>query len=175
MNDRRIEQSYGRCFGRQQLLANSIENFIHMNKKSDGPKFTKFWISKSVSIARVVACFPQASRSESLPAATVADSETPCFCACLSYPPLLCRSAASRALPLVLQSNPSIAWRNSLREWLSDDWQGLKLWLRLSSAAWPTVVKVLSAYLGQLKTPKLKTALSIYPPDCSAARFRKNI
>ena len=28
MNDRKIEQCDGRCFGRQQLLANSIENFI---------------------------------------------------------------------------------------------------------------------------------------------------
>ena len=36
MNDRKIERSYGRCSGRQQLLANSIENFIlHVEKKSD--------------------------------------------------------------------------------------------------------------------------------------------
>ena len=34
MNDRKIEWSYGRCFGRQQLLADSIKNFIsHENKK----------------------------------------------------------------------------------------------------------------------------------------------
>ena len=34
MTDRKIERSDGRGFGRQQLLANSIENFIsHENKK----------------------------------------------------------------------------------------------------------------------------------------------
>ena len=45
----KIERSDGRGFGRQQLLANSIENF------------KPFWILNWVSIARVVACFPQAS------------------------------------------------------------------------------------------------------------------
>ena len=33
MNDRKIERSDGRCFGRQQFLANSIENFISHEKK----------------------------------------------------------------------------------------------------------------------------------------------
>ena len=42
-----------------------------------------FW----VTIARVVACFPQASLL--LPAATTAYSETPCVCACPSDPPAL--------------------------------------------------------------------------------------
>ena len=35
MNERKIEQHYERCFGQQQLLANSIENFISLDKKSD--------------------------------------------------------------------------------------------------------------------------------------------
>ena len=34
MNDCKIELSNGRCFGLQQLLANSIENFISHEKKS---------------------------------------------------------------------------------------------------------------------------------------------
>ena len=33
MIDTKIEQSYGRCFGQQQLLANSIEIFISHEKK----------------------------------------------------------------------------------------------------------------------------------------------
>ena len=43
MTDRKIERSDGRCFGRQQLLANSIEISFHMKKKVTrcGPKFTK--------------------------------------------------------------------------------------------------------------------------------------
>ena len=35
MNDRKVERSKGHCFGRQILLANSIENFILHEKKSD--------------------------------------------------------------------------------------------------------------------------------------------
>ena len=35
MTNRKIERSYGRCFGWQQLLTNSIENFISHEKKSD--------------------------------------------------------------------------------------------------------------------------------------------
>ena len=68
MTDRKIERSDGRCFGRQQLLANSIENFISHEKKSDSsrPEIYKalkpYWLLNWVSIARVVACFPQASR-----------------------------------------------------------------------------------------------------------------
>ena len=68
MNDRKIERSDGRGFGRQQLLANSIENFISHEKKSDSsrPEIYKalkpYWLLNWVSIARVVACFPQASR-----------------------------------------------------------------------------------------------------------------
>ena len=33
MNDREIQQSNGRCLGRQQLLANSINILFHMKKK----------------------------------------------------------------------------------------------------------------------------------------------
>ena len=90
MTDRKIERSDGRCFDWQQLLANSIEIFISHEKKSDSsrPEIYKalkpYWLLNWVSITRVVACFPQASRSR--PAATAADSETPCVCACPSDP-----------------------------------------------------------------------------------------
>ena len=35
MNDRKIKQRDGLCLGQQQLLANSIKNFISHAKKSD--------------------------------------------------------------------------------------------------------------------------------------------
>ena len=76
MNDRKIERSDGRGFGRQQLLANSIEIFISHEKKSDSSRpeiyiaLKPCWLLNWVSIARVVACFPQASLSR--PAATAA-------------------------------------------------------------------------------------------------------
>ena len=38
MTDRKIERSDGRCFGRQQLLADSIEISFHMNRKSDSSR-----------------------------------------------------------------------------------------------------------------------------------------
>ena len=43
MIDRKIEQSHGLCFGQQQLLANSIKNFISHEKKvtCSCPNFTK--------------------------------------------------------------------------------------------------------------------------------------
>ena len=77
MTDRKIERSYGRGFGWQQLLANSIEIFISHEKKSDSlrPKIYKAlklcWLLNWVSIARVVASFPQANRSP--PAAIAAN------------------------------------------------------------------------------------------------------
>ena len=54
------------CFGQQQLLANSIENFISHDKKCyQQPEICKalkaFWLLKWVNITRVVTCFPQAS------------------------------------------------------------------------------------------------------------------
>ena len=41
--DKKIERSYGRCFGWQQLLADSIKIFMSYEKKMSGhcPKFTK--------------------------------------------------------------------------------------------------------------------------------------
>ena len=39
MNDRKIERIDGRGFGRQQLLADSIENFVSYEKKKVARKF----------------------------------------------------------------------------------------------------------------------------------------
>ena len=90
MNDRKIERRDGRCFGRQLFLADSIQqNFISHEKKSysSRPEIYKAlkpcWLLIRVSIARVVACFPQLA---SEPAATATDSETPCVCARPSDP-----------------------------------------------------------------------------------------
>ena len=77
MTDRKIQRSNERVFGRQQLLANSIENFISHEKGSHSSRpdiykaLKPCWLSNWVSITRVVACFPQASLSR--PAATAAD------------------------------------------------------------------------------------------------------
>ena len=83
------------------------------------------------------------------PAATAADSETPCVCARPSDPPKLCRSAAPKTWPFILQSNPSIVFSNSLRDWLPDylHWlAGARTWTQtwtLPPDQW--VVVVLSA------------------------------
>ena len=76
MTDREIERSDGRCFGYKAALK-------------------PCWLLNWVSIARVVACFPQASLSR--PAATAADSETtPSVCAGPSDPRKQRRRAAPR-------------------------------------------------------------------------------
>ena len=95
-----------------------------------GPAFTNtFSLSNWVSIARLVACLPQASRQ--LAAVTAAYLETPCVCSCQSYLPKLCLSPAPRAQPLIFQSKPSISLWNSIQEWLPDNRQGLELGLKL--------------------------------------------
>ena len=50
------------------------------------------------------------------PAATAADSETPCVCDRPSDQPKLCWSAALRARPLILRSKSSLVFWNSLPE-----------------------------------------------------------
>ena len=147
MNDRKIEQSDGSCFVLQQLLADSIEKKSDSSRPDIYKALRPCWLSNRVSIARVMAHFPQVSRS--LPVATAADLETPCVCARPPDPPMLCRSAAPRAWPLILQPNPSIVFSNSLREWLPDDlhwsagaWTWTQTWT-LPPDQW--VVEVLSA------------------------------
>ena len=109
-----------------------------------------FWLSNWVSIARVVACFPQASL-----ASTDSRKLRNSLCARPSYQPKLCQSAAPTAWPLILQSKLSIVFSNSLLEWLPDD----RHWL---AGAWPwtqtwtlppdqSVVEVLSAQKPQNK------------------------
>ena len=67
MNDCKMERSNECCFGLQQLLPNSTENFISHEKKrwlvaaQYLQALKSFWLSNWVSIAKVVACFPQAS------------------------------------------------------------------------------------------------------------------
>ena len=184
MNDRKIERSDGHDFDRQQLLAYSIENFISHEKKSDSTRpdiykaFKPFWLSNWVSIARVVARFPQASLSR--PAATAADLETPCVCARPSDPPKLCRSAAQRAWPLILQSKLRLSSGIAFGSDCQMTRRGLNLDSNLNSAAWPMGCRVLSAQrlwnprikfnklCGVwilLRTPKLRTAVSQYQPS----------
>ena len=162
-----------------QLLANAIENFISHEKKSDSsrPKIYKalndFWLSNWVGIAKVIACFLQASRL--LPTATVADSETPCVCARPSDPPKQCRRAAQRAWLLILPSLPSITFWNRLQRDCQMTGRGSNLDSNLNSAAWSTGCKgficseapkcvEFEFFLSSLKTPKLRTSLRGYQP-----------
>ena len=95
---------------------------FHMRKKSviNTKNLRSVNLTLELSEARVVALFPQASQSR------------PCVCACQTNQPKLCWSTAPRAWPLILQSNPSTVFSNSLLEWLPDETtstglQGLKL------------------------------------------------
>ena len=101
---------------------------------------TRIW----VSIARVVAYFPQASLS--LPAATAANLETPCQCVCArpSDPHKQSERVAPRAWPLILPSVPSMTFWNSLRRHCKMTGRGT-----LPPDQW--VVKVLSPLKSQHK------------------------
>ena len=135
--------------GRQQPLADSMKISFHMENKKwlvatrslqRNPKFTKpCWLLNWVGIARVVACFPQASLSWA--AATAADSETPCVRARPSYPRKHSRRAAQRAWPLILPSKTSIVFWNSLRRDCQMTCRGSNLDSNLNCAAWPTSCK----------------------------------
>ena len=95
--DRKIERSNlnlnARGFGSLKVLTKSIENFIYIIKLYEEKiiwfvtyqnlrESRPFLISKLVT--RMSALFPQASQL--LPAATAADSETPCVCARPTHP-----------------------------------------------------------------------------------------
>ena len=86
MVDQKSEWTDGRCFGWQQLPANSIENFISGENKwivaALYLQSIKTFLTLWVSIGRAVARFPQASRSRA--AATGDVLEMPCVCACSS-------------------------------------------------------------------------------------------
>ena len=146
MTDRKNKHSNGHCFG---FLANSIKIFISHEKKSDLllPEISKAlkscWLLNWVSIAGLVACFPQESLS--LPAATVADSETFRVCARLSYPRKQSWRAAPRAWQLILPSKPSITFWNSLQRDCQMTCRGSNLDSNLNFATWPTSCKGLTA------------------------------
>ena len=105
------------------------------NSDSSRPEIYKlwkpFWLLNWVSIAGVVACFPQASRSR--PAATAADSEMPCVCARPSDPRKQSRRAAPtwRACLWILFSQPWITFWYSLRRYCQMTGRG----------TWPTTCK----------------------------------
>ena len=125
MNWRKIERSNGRCLGWQQILANSIEISFHF-EKSDlllpkiynalKPCLLLNW----VSIARVVACFPQASLQRLPQQCPWLGSALAALCLCV------CPICASRAgerpqelgrwfLPLNLLLSSGTAFRHIAR------------------------------------------------------------
>ena len=102
MNDRKIERSDGRGFGRQQLLANSIEIFISHEKKK--------WLVAARNLQSIKTlltlelsqyCKSGSMFSSSEPAATAADSQTPCVCARPTDPPKQRQRVAPRACLLI--------------------------------------------------------------------------
>ena len=129
-----------------------------------------FRLSNWVSIARAVACFPQASRSRS--AATAADSETPCVCARhtsrQSNPPKLCWSLAPQELGhWFCSQNLRLSSRIAFGSDFQMTGKGSNLDSNLNSAAyllrspWISCVEF-EFFLDPLQTPKLRTAVSRY-------------
>ena len=91
MTYRKIELSNGRCFGRQQLLANSIEIFISHEKKSDSslPKIcvaARYLQSIKTLLTLELSQYRKSGSmfSSSEPVAACSDCsylQTPCACA----------------------------------------------------------------------------------------------
>ena len=126
-----VERTYRRCFGRQHLLADSIEIFIPREKKVKR-------LGARKPVARLAArnlqdtktlLAPELSQysksgsmfSSSKPVAALSDccrlGNALCLCSPVRPGDLRqpCRSAAPRAWPLILPSKPSIVFWNSLR------------------------------------------------------------
>ena len=123
MNDQKVARSDERCFYRQQLLTVSIDNFILKTKTWLVTPRTLQGIKTvlALELSQYRKSDSKFSSSEPIAAAaTAADSAISCACAPPSYLLKLCRSAAPRAQPMILQSKRSIIFWNSLREWLSD-------------------------------------------------------
>ena len=80
-------------------------------------------------LARVVVLFPPASRL--LPAVTATDKKKHYVCCARQTSPSCAWARPQRALPLMLQSKPSILSWNCLWEWWQDDSQRLELGLKL--------------------------------------------
>ena len=135
MNDRKIERSDGRGFGRQQLPADSNGHSISNEKKSvvtaQYLQSIKTFLTLELSRYRKSG----STFSSSEPAATAADSETPCVCARPSDPRKQSQRAAPRAWPLILPSKPSITFWNSLRRDCQMTCRGSNLDSNLNSAA----------------------------------------
>ena len=92
-----------------------------------------FWLLNWVSISQVYYLLKQADCcQQQLPPTHL----THCACACQSHPPKQCQSAAPRAWPLILQSKPLIAFRNSL--WSDDQTTRGGLNSTRTRTAWPT-------------------------------------
>ena len=160
MNDRKIERSNGRGFGRLPLANwTQFHRKFHFAWKKEkvtrcGPKFTIYKPSNSFWLSNWVSLFSP------------------------SDPHKLYRSRAPRARPFILQSKLSITFWFGLREWLPDDWQGLELGFELElcrltnglkrfylpPSPWINCVEF-EFFLGPLKTSKSRTAVSRYQPS----------
>ena len=160
MTDQKIERSDGCGFGQQQVLANSIENFIQHDKKvlaaARNLQSIKTLLSLELSQRRKSASMfsssePRAGRGDSRPAETAA--ETTCVCARPSNPPEQSRRLASKAWPLIWPSKPLITFWTSLRRDIARWPAGAQTWTQtwtLPPDRRVQVVKVLSAPKSQV-------------------------
>ena len=163
MNDQKIE-AINATWVNDKMTRNPSNITLRMNKKqrvvsdSSLPRIykavkhfdscTKPFSQDSENGYSVVALF---SSSESITAhsdcCSAADLEAPCICACQFYLPklrLVLRSAAPRALPLILQSKPLRLWLSSGTAFWNDCQKtvmGLSLNSNLNFAAWPISCK----------------------------------
>ena len=118
MNDRKIEQDWlGVALVGNKFSPIPSKISFHMKKRwlvtvRNLQSNKSFLTLKLSQYRKSDSTFPHASLSR--PAATAANSEQRCVCARPSDPPKLRRSAAPRALSLILQSKSSIFLWNSL-------------------------------------------------------------
>ena len=134
MNDRKIERSDGRGFGRQQLPADSNGHSISNEKKSvvtaQYLQSIKTFLTLELSRYRKSG----STFSSSEPVAARSDCRrlgNASVCARQSYPRKQSLRAAPRAWPLILPSKPSITFWNSLQSDCQMSCRGCCLGLKL--------------------------------------------
>ena len=121
MNNRKIELSNGHCFGLQQLLANSIENFIFAFKEKlliAAQYLQSIKTFLIVSIASSCCCLQRLLQTRKHPVFVLTCLTSPSCAAGLSH----CN---------ILPSKLSILFWNSLQECYSDDRHWLEIGLKL--------------------------------------------
>ena len=174
-----VERSYGHGFGRQQLLANSIEILFHMKKKAA-------WNLQSINTLLTLV-LSQYSKSGSIFSKQAGAVCSNCcwlgntMCLCLPVWPSQAVHESCWAAPpawlLILPTKPSITFWNSLH-WPFGEiarWQaGAQTWTLTQTWTWTNmwqVVKALSPLKSQHKLCRVWIILSLLlMPNLSQAK-----